>query len=223
MHTGADAARSAAVRARAPVPRAAGAAALRFATGALIPFVTWLLLLPLLGAWGLYGGGTIARPIAVIGVACAAGGIVAGGAIGGARWRAAFCAAFCAAAWIPLLLLSGLPALGGRERVIELAVVFAPGFTLAYAVLGAIGLALGGAGWGRALRGVAVFGAAGGAGGSVIAGAAALVPGAAGSIGFAVQAVGGAAAFLLPAAIGGWWLARPRGFSQHARSGPLGP
>ena len=189
-------------------PRAAGVVAMRFATGALIPFATWLLLLPALGAWGLYGGGSIARPIAVIGAACAAGGIVAGGAIGGARWRAAFCAAFCAAAWVPLLLLSGLPALGGREGLAELAVVLVPGFAAPYATLGAVGLALAACGWRSTSLGALVFGAAGAAGGALVAAAAGLAPGEVGLAGFAVQSIGGGAACLLPAAAGGWWIAR---------------
>ncbi|MCY4025225.1 MAG: hypothetical protein OXH75_02790, partial [Acidobacteria bacterium] len=55
--------------------------AARFAVGASIPFGAWLLLLPLLGAWGAYPGGTVARPIAVVAVACAAGGLLAGSAL----------------------------------------------------------------------------------------------------------------------------------------------
>ncbi len=139
----------------------------------------------------------------MLGAACAAGGIVAGGAIGGTRWRAAFGAAFCTAAWVPLLLLSGLPALGGRESAVELAAVFVPGFASAFAVLGAVGLALGGGGWRSGSLGAFVFGAAGAAGGAVVAAAAGLAPGAAG---FGVQSLGGGAAYLLPAAAGGWWI-----------------
>ena len=153
------------MRSAGPGLRAAARAAVGFAGGALIPFATWLLLLPALGAWGLYGGASIARPVAVLAVACAAGGIVAGGALGGTRWRAAFGAAFCAAAWVPLSLLSGLPALGGGEQAVELAAVFLPGFALAYAALGAGGLALAGCGWRCASLGALVFGGAGAAGG----------------------------------------------------------
>ena len=190
------------------MPGVPAGAACRFAAGALIPFAAWLLLLPALGAGGLYGGGTLGRPVGVLAAACIAGGIVAGGALGGARWRAAFGAAFGAAGWIPLLLLSSLPALGGRERAIELAVVFTPGFALAFAVLGAAGLALGGSGWRGACGGAAVFGVAGAAGGTLVAATAGLAPGSAGLVGFAVQAFGGGAGFLLPAAVGGWWIGR---------------
>lgn len=208
--------------------------AVRFAAGASIPFGAWLLLLPLLGAWGAYAGGTVARPIAVVAVACAAGGLLAGSALarpggrvrspraretlasrvprrrlpGGVRWHLAFGAAFSVAGWMPLLLLGTLPALGGRETAAGLAVVLAPGFALAYAVLGAAGLALGGAGWRNACRGAIAFGAAGAAGGALLAVAAGLAPGAVGLPGFAVQSIGGGAAFLLPAAAGGWWIGR---------------
>ncbi len=189
-------------------PRAPGRVALRFAAGASIPFAAWLVLLPALGAWGAYAGGTIARPIVVLAVACAAGGVVAGGGVGGLRWRNAFGAAFCVAGWIPLLLLSTLPALGGRETAVGLAVVLAPGFAVAHAALAAAGLALGGAGWRDACRGAAVFGAAGAVGGALLAGAAGLAPGAVGLAGFAVHALGGGAASLLPPAAGGWWIGR---------------
>ena len=181
--------------------------AVRFAAGASIPFAAWLLL-PFLGVLGVYGGGTVARPLAVVAVACVAGGALAGSALGGVRWRIAFAAAFCSAGWMPLLLLGTLPALGGRETAVGLAVVLAPGFALAYTMLGAAGLALGGAGWRGATRGAIVFGAAGAAGGALLAVVAGLAPGAVGLSGFAVQSIGGGAAFLLPAAGGGWWIGR---------------
>ncbi|MCY4030269.1 MAG: hypothetical protein OXH75_28655, partial [Acidobacteria bacterium] len=127
---------------------------------------------------------------------------------GGFRWRAAFGAAFGVAGWMPLLLLGTLPALGGRETAAGLAVVLAPGFALPYALLGAAGLALGGAGWRNACRGAIVFGVAGAAGGAWLAVVAGLAPGAVGLSGFGVQAIGGGAAFLLPAAAGGWWIGR---------------
>lgn len=208
--------------------------AVRFAAGASIPFGVWLVLLPLLGAWGAYGGGTIARPIAVVAVACVAGGVLAGSALarpggrvrspraretpasraprrrlpGSVRWQLAFGAAFCVAGWMPLLLLGTLPALGGRETAAGLAVVLAPGFALAYAMLGGAGLGLGGAGWRNACRGALVFGAAGAAGGALLAVVAGLAPGAVGLPGFGVQSLGGGAAYLLPAAAGGWWIGR---------------
>ena len=197
-------------------PRAAAAAARGFAAGALIPFATWLLVLPTLGAWGLYAGGSIARPIAVLGAACAAGGVVAGNALGGVRWRAAFGAAFCVAGWVPLLLLSGLPALGGREGAAELAVVLVPGFVSAYAALGAAGLALAGCGWRCGSSGALVFGAAGAAGGAVGSAVAGLAPGEVGVAGFAVQSLGGGSAYLLPAAAGGWWIGRRRAGARRA-------
>ena len=189
------------------MPPTPGKVAARFAVGASIPFAAWLLL-PFLGALGAYDGGTVARPIAVVAVACVAGGVLAGSALGGARWRIAFATAFCSAGWMPLLLLGTLPALGGRETAVGLAVAFAPGFAVAYTMLGAAGLALGGAGWRGACRGAIAFGAAGAAGGALLGVVAGLAPGAVGLPGFAVQSIGGGAAFLLPAAAGGWWIGR---------------
>lgn len=201
---GAAAPRPAAFEAR---PREPAGVALRFAAGASVPFAAGLLL-PALGAWGVYAGGTMARPIAVMAIACAAGGVVAGSAIGGMHWRLAFGAAFCAAGWMPMLLLSTLPALGGRETAIGLVVVFAPVLSVAHATLGATGLALGGAGWPAAARAGIVCGAAGAAGGALLAVVAGLAPGAVGPAGFAVEAAGGGTALLLPLAAGGWWIGR---------------
>ena len=186
-----------------------------------IPFTAWLFLVPALGAWGLYAGGSVARPVAVLAVASVAGGLVAGGALGGLRWRIAFGAAFCATAWVPLLLLSGLPALGGRESAGAIAVALVPGFALAHATLGAAGLAFGGAGWRGACRGGLVFGVAGAVGGAAASAAAGLAPGAGGLAGFAVQSLGGGTALLLPAAAGGWWLGGRQ--DPRARTGPTRP
>ena len=177
-----------------------------FAAGALVPFATWLLLLPALGALDFYRGATILRPVAVLLLACAAGGIVAGGALGGVRWRAAFGAAFGATLWIPLLILGSLPALSGRERIVDLVVGFTPAFALSYAFTGACGLALGGSGWRRASLGSLVFGAAGVAGGMLLALAVRLTPGVTGVAAFAVSAIGGGVACLLPLTLAGWWL-----------------
>ena len=133
-----------------------------FAAGALVPFAAWLLLLPVLGALDLYRGATILRPLAVVLLASVAGGLVAGGALGpGLRWRAAFGAAFGATLWIPYLILGSLPALSGVERLADLLVGFTPALATSHALLGALGLVLGGSGWRRACAGSLGFGAAG--------------------------------------------------------------
>ena len=192
-----------------------------FAAGALVPFATWLLLLPALGAWGFYRGATMLRPVAVLVLASAAGGVVAGGALGGGRWRVAFGAAFGATLWIPLLILSSLPALSGGERLIDLLARLTPGLALSHLLPGALGLLLGGSGWRRACLGALVFGAAGAAGGVLLAVAVRLAPGATGAAAFAVSALGGGAACLLPLTLGGWWLGRRRpGSARRARRRP---
>lgn len=176
-----------------------------------MPLATWLVLLPLLGAWDLYRGSTILRPVAALTLACAAGGVVAGGALGGAgRWRAALGAAFVGALWMPFLMLGTLPALSGGERLVELVVGLLPSLGVSHALLGGMALALGGGGWRRAGRGAAVFGAAGAAGALLLALLVRLSAGAGGVPGFAVSALGGALACLLPLACGGWWLGRLR-------------
>ncbi len=180
-----------------------------FAAGGLIPFATWLLL-PALGAWDFYRGGTMLRPLAVFVLACAAGGALAGGALGrNPRWRAAFGTAFVATLWIPFLMLTSLPALSGRERLIDLLVGFAPALALSHALLGAFGLVLGGSGWRRACTGAMVFGAAGAGAGVLLALVVRLLAGLSGAPAFALSALGGGATCLVPLTVAGWWLARP--------------
>ena len=189
-------------------PRAARRrAAALCATGTAIPVAVWIVGLPALGAFGLYDGSSVLRPIGVVLAACAAGGAVAGGAMGvGWRPRVAFAVAFVAGLWLPLLELGTLPALAGRERFAQLVVGLVPGFTLGWCVIGAGGVALsGGTTWPRVATAGLVFGAAGGLGGLLLAGAAALAPGASGLAGFAVSLLGGVAC-LTSSAIAGWGL-----------------
>lgn len=164
------------------------------------------------------------RPVAVLMLACAAGGVVAG--LGGRlRWRAALGAAFCAALWMPFLMLSALPALSGGERLGELVLGLTPGVAASHALLGGLALALGGSGPGRAWRGAAVFGAAGAAGGLLLALIVRLSAGGGGAAAFAVSALGGGAACVLPLTLAGWWLGRlhpgsnPRRVRERIRYG----
>ena len=179
-----------------------------FAAAGLAPCAAWLLL-PALGALDLYRGATVLRPISVVLLACVAGGLVAGGALGpGLRWRSAFGVAFGATLWIPLLVLGSLPALSGVERFVELLFAFTPVLAMSHALLGALGLALGGGGWRRACVGALVFGAAGAAGAVLLALVVRLAAGSTGAAAFSVGALGGAVACLLPLTLGGWWLGR---------------
>ena len=190
-----------------PRPTGPGRTAAAFAAGALLALAPPLLLLPALGALDLYRGATVLRPIVVVLLGCAAGGVVAGGAVGpGLRWRAAFGAAFGATLWIPLLILASLPALSGVERLAELLVGFTPALAVSHALLGTLGLALGGGGWRRAGAGALVFGAAGTAGGGLLALIVRLSAGSAGATAFAAGVLGGGVACLLPLALAGFWL-----------------
>ena len=180
--------------------------AVTFAAGALVPFAAWLLL-PALGALDLYRGATILRPVAVLLLACVAGGFVAGGALGpGLRRRAAFGAAFGATLGIPFLVLGSLPALSGRERFVDLLVGFTPVLAAAHALLGALGLALGGGGRRLACVGAVGFGAAGAAGGVLLALVVRLSAGCVGASAFAAGVLGGGVACVLPLTLAGWWL-----------------
>ena len=125
-----------------------------FAIGTLVPLSALLVLLPLAGAWGLFIGSSMARPLAILAVACVAGGQFAGGALGrGVRLRVAFGVAFPVGLAIPLVLVSGLEALSGHETITQLALGFMPGFVFAYGLLGAVGGTLSREGW----RGTAPF------------------------------------------------------------------
>ena len=179
-----------------------------FATGGLVPFATWLLLLPALGTWDFYRGGTMLRPAAVLVLASVAGGVVAGSALGGGvRRPAGLGVAFGATFWIPLFVVASLSALSGTERFVDLLMGFTPVLAVSHAFLGALGLALGGGGWRRACEAAGVLGVAGGAGGVLLA-LVVRVSAGSGATSLAVSVLGGGAACLLPLALAGWWLGR---------------
>ncbi|MXY24841.1 MAG: hypothetical protein F4Y45_10005 [Acidobacteria bacterium] len=190
--------------------------AARFAAGTLIPVAVWLIALPALGAAGFFTGSSFARPIGLLLIASAAGGAVAGSATGpGWRGPLAFALAFAALIWAPLLVVSSLPALAGRESLRELAIGLPLGFVLAYGLIGAFGSALSGhgggephpgSGWARIAIASLVFAAAGLLSGLLVAVVSSLAPGASGLAGFAINLVGGAACVTASAA-GGWWIA----------------
>lgn len=200
-----------------------------FAAGGLIPLATWLLLLPALGAWDLYRGGTLLRPVAVLVLASAAGGVVAGSALGGgARRRAGLAVAFGATLWMPLFTLASLSALSGAERFLDLLVGFTPILTVSHALLGGLGLALGGGGWRRACEAAVAFGMTGGMGGALLALLVRASAGSGATASFAVSVLGGGTTCVLPLALAGWWLGcrpgtreatahRVRGFFRCAR------
>ena len=185
-----------------------------------MPVVVWLVALPAFGLLDFFAGSSFFRPVGLLLIASVVGGAMAGGASGtGWRGRAAFAVAFVALLWVPLLAVSALPALGGKETLRELAIGLAPGFALAYGLIGALGAALDGSdaagsgaagGWPRVATTGLVFGAAGLLGGLLVALVASLSPGATGLSGFAISLLGGAVC-LIASAAGGWWMAGASG------------
>ena len=134
------------------------------------------------------------------------GGQFAGGALRrGVRSRLAFAIAFLIGLPIPLVVVSGLEALSGREGFTELGLGFVPGFVIAYGLLGAVGSALDGDGWRRTVRASGAFAGGGLCGGVMLAGVVTLAAGSSGGV-LVAHTVGAAVACILPTAIGGWWL-----------------
>ena len=178
-----------------------------FAVGTLVPVGTLLVVLPLAGAAGFFVGSSLGRPLAMLGVACVAGGQFAGGALRrGVRSRVAFGLAFPIGLAIPLVVVGGLEALSGHEALTELAVRFVPVFALAYGLLGTVGGALSGGGWRRTVQAVGAFTAGGVVGGVTLAAVVALVADSSGPAAPVARACGAAVACVIPPAIGGWWL-----------------
>lgn len=185
--------------------------AAQFAIGTLVPLSALLVLLPLAGAGGLFIGSSMARPLAILAVACVAGGQFAGGALGrGVRLRVAFGVAFPVGLAIPLVLVSGLEALSGHETITQLALGFMPGFVFAYGLLGAVGGTLSREGWRGTAQAGALFAAGGAVGGVILVGVVALVAGVTSAAAPMARVCGATAACCAPAAIGGWWHAKLR-------------
>ena len=183
--------------------------AVAFAVGTLVPVGTLLVVLPLTGAAGFFVGSSIGRPLAMLGVACVAGGQFAGGALRrGVQSRMAFGVAFPLGVAIPLVVVSGIAALSGHEAVTNLAVRFIPVFAVAYGLLGAVGAALSGEGWRGAVRAAGAFTGGGVVGGVTLTVVVALAAGSSGAAAAVARACGAAVACAIPAALGGWCLAR---------------
>lgn len=200
-----------------------GRVAAAFAIGTLVPLGALLVLLPVAGAWGLFIGSSIARPLAMLGVACVAGGQFAGGALGrGVRLRVAFGVAFPVGLAIPLVLVSGLEALSGHEAVTELALGFVPEFVLAYGLLGAVGGTLSGEGGRRTAQAVAAFVGGGVIGGLTLVGVVAVVAGSSSAAAPVARVCGAVVACCVPAALGGWWHAKLRLKPTSERSAASG-
>ncbi len=173
-----------------------------------VPVLGVFVLVPLAGAVGGLTGGSVARLVVLVALAGAVGGALAGGALGrGWRGAAGFALAFPLGLALPLLAVVSVPALSGRERLVELVAGFVPIFAVSFALMGAVGTGWVGAGWRRALQSSLAFSLAGASGGLGLTGAAALLPG-----GLTGQfpwlfLIAAALTLIAPAALAGWWLA----------------
>ena len=184
--------------------------AVAFVVGTLVPVATLLVVLPLAGAAGVFIGSSVGRPFAMLGVACVAGGQFAGGALRrGRRSRVAFGVAFPIGLAMPLVVVSGLGALSGHETVTDLAVRFVPVFALAYGLLGAVGGTLSAEGWRGTAQVAGAFTGGGVVGGVTLTAVVALVASSSGAAAAVARTCGAVVACVIPAAVGGWRLARP--------------
>ena len=173
-----------------------------------LPLVGLFLLVPALGAAGVFTGGSAMRPLAVMAALALAGGALAGGPLRQDwRGRVAFAGAFPLGACVPLLVVMSLQALSGRESLLQLLLAFVPSFALSFGLLGAVGTALLGVGGHVAGRAGVVFTGAGAVGGLVLVSVVTLFPATTNS-GTTPMLIGSGVAFLVPPTLGGWWLGR---------------
>lgn len=193
-------------------------AALSFAGGMALPLVGLFLLVPALGAAGVFTGGSVMRPLVVMAALAMVGGALAGGALRqGWRGRLAFAGAFPLGACVPLLVVMSLQALSGRESLLQLLLAFVVSFALSFGLLGAVGTALLGIG-GRVIGRVGVaFTGAGAAGGLVLVGMVTLFPTATNGGTTLMLVIASGVAFLVPPTLGGWWLGRFAGLAGPKR------
>ena len=192
--------------------------ALSFAGGMVLPLVGVFLLVPALGAAGVFTGDSAMRPLVVMAALVMIGGALAGGALRqGWRGRLAFAGAFPLGACLPLLVVMSLQALSGRESLLQLLVAFVVSFAFSFGLLGAVGTALLGIGWRVAGRACVAFTGAGVAGGLVLVGVVTLLPATTNGGTTLMLLTGSGVALLAPPTLGGWWLGRHVGLAEPKR------
>ena len=166
-----------------------------------------LVLVPVAGAVGGLTGGSVARLAGLMALAGAAGGGLAGSALGrGWRGTAAFALAFPVGLVLPLLAVASVPALSGRERLVELVAGFVPAFAASFGLIGGVGTVLVGAGWRRALRSSLAFSLVGAVGGLALTAVATLLPGGLTGSFPGLFVIAATLASVAPTALAGWWL-----------------
>ena len=178
-----------------------------FAVGSMIPFLVGFIGVPLLSASGVFSGMPFSVPIGLVFVASAIGGAVAGGFSMGRRAGLAFSVAFVFTLWMPLLIVTSLQSLSGREQFFEIFVGVGVGFGLAYFLLGSVGVGvLSNMSLWKMLRGGSVFAVGGLTGGLLLAASVTVASEFSDTVALSVRLGGGALSCLIPSSIGGWWV-----------------
>ena len=167
-----------------------------------------LVVVPALGAAGLFVGGSMLRMLMALLAPAAIGGMVAGATLGrGWRGRLGFAIAFPVGATIPLLAVATLPTLSGREGLIQLMIAYVGIWGLSYGALGVVGASIAGVAWRLLARVLLACAVCGVVGGLVMTGVASALTGDGSGITW-LRMAGSAAALLISAAGCGWWLGR---------------
>ncbi len=180
---------------------------MRFAGGIAVPVLGLFVVVPVAGAVGGLTGGSVGSLAGLMAFAGAAGGALAGSALGrGWRGAAAFALAFPVGLALPLLAVASVPALSGRERLVELVAGFVPAFAASFGLMGGVGTALVGAGWRRALQSSLAFSLAGVIGGLALTAVATFLPGGLTGRFPGLFVIAAALTPIVPAALAGWWL-----------------
>jgi hypothetical protein len=173
----------------------------------MIPFLVGFIGVPLLSVSGLFSGVPFSVPIGLVFVASAIGGAVAGGFSMGRRASLAFSVAFVFTLWMPLLIVTSLQSLSGREPFFEIFVGVGGGFGLAYFLLGSVGVGvLSNMRLWKTLWGGLVFAVGGLTGGLFLAASVTVASELSDTIAVSVRLGGGALSCLIPSSIGGWWV-----------------
>ena len=182
--------------------------ALGFSFGMLTAILGPLLVVPAIGAAGLFVGGSVLRLCAALGIPAVVGGALAGWSLRrGWRGTLAFAGAFPIGLSIAFFAVTTLGALSGHETPTQLVAVYVGIFFVAYALLGVVGASIAGLDWRLASRVLLAFGASGAVGGLVLASVAiALAQDVAADA--SLRVVGSALALLIPATACGWFLGR---------------
>ncbi len=174
----------------------------------LVAVVGPLVIVPAIGATGLFVGGSALRMLFALAAPAVLGGAFAGRALQrGWRGTLAFAVAFPVGTAIPILAVSTLDALSGRESLTQLTVAYVGLLSISFGTLGAVGASLSGFKWSVVGRVLLAFASCGVVGGLVLTGMASLLPEAPTGIAW-LRMSGSAAALIIPAAGCGWWLGR---------------